>query len=136
MKKIFILPILAAFMMVLFPLGVMADTTVDLIADGGDPSTAITVGYVEVTDDGTDLTVKYVIDEPNWCLVATHLDVQADPVNFPQTKNGNPKVGKFAYGEVDLGCVSEWESDPISIPGDPAYIAAHAVVLDKNSNVI
>jgi hypothetical protein len=91
MKKIFILPILAAFMLVLFPLGVLADTTVDLIADGGDPSTAITVGYVEVTDDGTDLTVKYVITDPDWCLEATHLDVQARPGQFPTDQEREPE---------------------------------------------
>ena len=90
-------------MLVLFPVGVMANgsATYPLFADQD-----IKVGYVEVTDNGTDLTVKYVIDDPDWCLEATHLDVQVDPEDFPQTQKGNPKVGKFAYGDVDLGCAS------------------------------
>lgn len=83
----------------------------------------------------TSIVLNYAITEPAWCLMATHLDVQTDPANFPQTKSGNPKVGLFAYGE-DLSCEPTWEItiDLSSIEGwvegMPIYIASHAEVFN------
>ncbi|MEM2386333.1 MAG: hypothetical protein QXO67_05045, partial [Candidatus Bathyarchaeia archaeon] len=42
--------------------------TVDLIAGGGNPASAITVGYVSVWNDLDYLYVKYVITEEGWYL--------------------------------------------------------------------
>lgn len=86
----------------------------------------------------SNIAISYSITEPACCLMATHLDVQIDPANFPQTKSGNPKVGQFAYGET-LSCESSWEItiDLNSIDGwilgMPIYIAAHGEVSNGES---
>ena len=95
---------------------------------------SINIGDVSVTYlDASNIEIDYLITDLNWCLTKTHLDVQTDPVNFPQTKKGNPKVGHFAYGQA-LGCVSIW-SQTIDLntidgwsEGEMVYIAAHAEV--------
>lgn len=94
---------------------------------------SITIEYLE----SDEAVITYFITEPDWYLNETHLDVQIDPVNFPQTKKGNPKVGHFAYGEeltgastwdqtIDLTTVSGWEE------GMTLYIAAHAEVISQS----
>jgi len=96
------------------------------------------VGNVEVWNDGTNLNVKYSVNNP-WCLTETHLHVDINsPDGIPQ-KNGNPRPGHFDYGDDELGCVSSW---PQVIPltdigaetGTQIYIAAHAVVSDLSGN--
>ena len=83
----------------------------------------------------SDIALSYVITEPAWCLLETHLDVQVDPANFPQTKSGNPKVGLFAFREV-LSCEPSWgiTIDLSSIDGwaegMTIYIASHAEVFN------
>ena len=95
----------------------------------------ITAGTVTSTfnDAGNQLTITYSTLNTDYCLLETHLDVQADPANFPQTKNGNPKVDQFAYG-AHLGCLSEWtQVVDLNIVsewslGETVYIAANAIV--------
>lgn len=105
------------------------ESTVDLVAGQNE-----VIGYVEVL--GNDpFQVRYVITDPDWCIVETHVGV-ADELGdegIPVNKKGNPKIGQFPYGEEDIGCLSEWTSEEIPLPadtnGDGQYlIAAHAVV--------
>jgi hypothetical protein len=99
----------------------------DLIADGGDPSTAVVVGEVQVWNDVTNLYIKYVMNE-EWCLTETHLHVATDPANFPLTKKGSPKIGNFQY-EGMHECIDNFSYVvPLSEEWDDLYIAAHALV--------
>jgi len=81
----------------------------------------------------SEVLITYIITDPGWCLLETHLDVQIDSDNFPMTKKGNPKVGHFGYGQdldcdqyweqiVDLNDIEDWEE------GMTIYIAAHGEV--------
>ena len=92
----------------------------------------INVGTVTAWDDGAYLYVRYSTTD-GWVLTETHLAVAASLDEIPQTKKGNPKVGKFSYRMmhdpavskytyvIDLG---EWEAST------ELYIAAHAVVYE------
>lgn len=82
---------------------------------------------------GDQLTIIYSTVNTTYCLFKTHLDVQTDPLNFPQTNSGNPKVGQFAYS-ASLNCSSEW-TQVINLntisgwnPGATLFVAAHAEV--------
>lgn len=94
----------------------------------------IGVGYVYVTVEDGFLNVTYVTNG-TWALAETHLAVVTDPDDFPTTKNGNPKVGKFPYKHENLGDVTK---DVYLIPMDQfgsascLYIAAQAVVVQQN----
>ena len=72
-------------------------STIDLIADGGDPASEIDVGDVLVWNDGSKLYVQYAVTDP-WCLTETHLAVaNYDELEDIPQKNGNPIPGKFPY---------------------------------------
>jgi uncharacterized protein (TIGR02145 family) len=94
-----------------------------------------TIGTIttQFNSTGQELTVIYSLIGSSYCLLETHLDVQTDPSNFPQTKKGNPKVGQFAYGTT-LPCTMGWTQvvDLTTIQGwsvgDPVFIAANATV--------
>ena len=111
-------------------------SAVDLIADGGDPLTAIDVGEVTVTNDGTDLTVIFTIDTGDWKFVETHLHVATDAADIPQTKKHNPKPGKFDYNQSDAAINVDATEHVYTIPladigvglGDDIVIAAHAAI--------
>lgn len=127
MKKIFHFGLILAFLLVLVPVTASANgpsKVVDLFA-GQD----IDVGEVQAWNDATNLYVKYVIDEPGWCLTETHLHVAENPDDIPQTKNGNPIPGHFDFNG-EHPCIDEvtytipwtWGVDTI------LSIAAHAEV--------
>jgi len=108
-----------------------------LIAGGGNPVSAITVGEVLIWNDGTTLYVKYIITDPDWCLTETHLHVATAVEEIPQ-KNGNPIPGKFEENDKH-DCVIEVEyvyslSEKEWVFEDTLYIAAHAKV--QNNSVI
>jgi len=100
------------------------------------------VGEVLVWDDGETLCVKYQLSdtalEEGWLLYETHLAVATSLEGIPTNKSGNPQVGKFPYGNDELGGVAE--DGPYCIPfgdeegelnvecGDELVIAAHAVI--------
>lgn len=91
------------------------------------------VGDVKASINGNTLLVEYFILDDCWCIAETHLDVQLSPDQFPMTKNGNPKVGHFAYGEELPECTDYWYTEvnltTLGWDGTQAiYIAAHAVV--------
>lgn len=107
--------------------------TVDLIAGGGNPASAITVGYVKVWNDLNYLYVKYVITEEGWYLTETHLAVATSLSGIPQTKTGNPIPGKFQYSTCHdpSDFVTEYTYQiPLAWDvGTTLYIAAHAKVV-------
>jgi hypothetical protein len=86
------------------------------------------VGEIQVWNDGATLYVKYVIDDPDWCITETHLQVATSLDGIPQ-KKGNPIPGHFE-GNDEHNCVTEylytynlnWGVDT------GLYIAAHAVI--------
>lgn len=83
------------------------------------------VGYVEVSNNGAYLSIQFVITEPGWEVIESHIAFDTDPANLPQNKNGNPKVGKFPYSDDDgvyAPIAFAW-TQPTQL-----YIAAHAVV--------
>ncbi len=98
------------------------------------------MGAIIVSYDGSDLCVTYET-YGDWYMVQTHLSVQQDPADFPQTGSGNPKVGHFEYGDdwLDFSQMEEYcisvedlmekfgleEGDPLF----PLYIAAHTAVV-------
>lgn len=108
-----------------------SDCMTSLIAGQTNNIGEVNINYLSPSS----ITVYYSITEPAWCLMETHLDVQVDPANFPQTKSGNPKVGHFAFGQV-LGCESSCEiTIDLSLiegwsEGMTIYIACHAEVYD------
>ncbi|MDY6833588.1 MAG: hypothetical protein SVY53_02160 [Chloroflexota bacterium] len=110
----------------------------------------IDVGYVNVWDDGDNLYVKYLITSPGWEIQETHLAV-ADgskiggvPEAIPQTKKGNPKIGKFPYHKAFETGITEYTyviplsdyawPESSSDPDACIYIAAHAVVINGCDN--
>ena len=110
--------------------------TTNLIADGGSPESAITVGEVNVWDDGSNLCVEYLLNEDaiadGWLLTETHLAVATSSDGIPHNKKGNPIPGQFLYGDDELDYVESYqECIPLSYIGTDlgtVYIAAHAVV--------
>jgi len=102
--------------------------TTELIADGGDETSAIDVGDVLVWNDGDILYVQYVVTAP-WCLTETHLHVATSLEGIPQ-KKGNPPPGKFEYSMDHDPAITEY-TYTIPLTWDTCtklFIAAHAVV--------
>ncbi|NQT76636.1 MAG: hypothetical protein HQ565_02905 [Bacteroidetes bacterium] len=99
---------------------------VDLIA-----AQNIIVGDVTVTNNSTHFFVAYHVTDPDYCLIETHMHIAPDLSGIPQTKKGNPKIGKFNFQEQHE-CISEF-TYTVQIPvnwevGKELVIAAHAVV--------
>jgi hypothetical protein len=102
--------------------------TTELYAGGGNAKGRILVGEVRTWNDGSNLYVKYMVTNSDWCLTLTHLHVATSMEAIPQ-KNGNPIPGKFDL-KMPHECVSEYTYViPMSFPvGTQLYIAAHAEV--------
>lgn len=105
----------------------------------------IDIGTVTLTwVTNSSVEVVYEITDPLYCMYEIHLDLQADPDNFPHTKKGNPKVGLFAYGDDELDCVDTWPSGEINLfdadigwgYGMPVFVAAHAAVIKNGTQPI
>jgi len=101
---------------------------VDLVADGGSPETAFIVGEVHVWDTGVGgtLHVKYMITLEGWEMTLTHLHIGFELDDFPCTKQGNPKIGKFDYQMAHDPPVTTYTYD-IPYNGE-TMIATHADV--------
>jgi hypothetical protein len=54
--------------------------------------------YLSVDEDGENLEVFIDLDN-GWEIIETQLWLGTTPYGFPQTPNGNPKIGQFPYGE-------------------------------------
>lgn len=81
-------------------------------------------GTVRVTKvDAETLEVVFQA-APGFCITETHLDVAADPSEFPVNGGGNPKIGNFEY-QGSHYCEGQVV---YTVPATGTYIAAHAVV--------
>jgi len=62
------------------------------------------IGKISIWNDCDNIYVKYTLYDHDWFLKEIHLDVDDSPEindgidDMPQTKKGNPKLGKFTYG--------------------------------------
>ena len=112
---------------------IAAGSTSDLIA-----GQYIDVGDLDVAVDGDNIKVTYSATG-NWELSEAHLWVGTDILDMPQTKNGNPKIGKFPYAKEDINGPSYSFTIPIEsveallCDSDGTLFAAHAVVRQKDS---
>lgn len=92
------------------------------------------VGTVEVSNDGDNIDVKYVLNddalENGWLISETHVHVGTTKGDFPLNDKGNPKVGLFDYTMEHDGVENYEYSIPMGDfkPGYDLMIAAHAVV--------
>jgi hypothetical protein len=84
MKKIMIALVALA---ILLMTGTASALTKDLIADGGSPATEVIVGTVDISNDGTNLTVTITITDLDWILVSTKVDARDAVADIPQNKN-------------------------------------------------
>ncbi len=88
------------------------------------------IGRVEIDksacaqDDTGTMTVKYVITEPGWAILSTHLHVADTCSDIPQA-NGNPIPGKFTYKNKSK---DPFETTYSNLPCR-SLIAAHAKVV-------
>ena len=132
-KKMNKLVLLSALMIAIIgTFGTVSAEEFDLIADGGDPSTEVIVGVVEVTNDDEYLYVTYTTTD-GWCMTETHLQVANESEYIPQTKKNNPIPGKFENSTDYDPCTTTSVEYSIPIPdgyeaGDDVIIAAHAAV--------
>ena len=88
----------------------------------------IDVGTVKVWIEEDMLYVQF---DTTWFLTETHLDVVADPIEFPQTKKGNPKPGQFSFKTNHEPGISAYTYQIPMIEFDKAttlYFAAHSKV--------
>jgi hypothetical protein len=148
MKK-FIVSVLAVLVLLVSLLPVSATTVqasatycgtsqiVDLLA-----GQTIPAGTVTIANDANNLYVTFKTTG-GWLLSETHLAVADSLAGIPQTKNGNPKIGNFAYQANHNPLVTEItytiaKSSWITDAYRNVVIAAHAVVVkvDENGNVI
>jgi hypothetical protein len=101
-------------------------------------------GTVTIANDEDNLYVTFTA-ENGWLLSETHLHVATSLAEIPQTKKGNPQIGKFKYSSNHNDPIQshtytislmdyEWEADGST----ELAIAAHAVVvqLDSGGNVV
>jgi len=121
---------------VLLMTGTASALTETLIADGGD--TRFDAGDVEVTSDGTTLTVRITVNQAvdPWELVESHVHVAGTAEQVPQ-KNGNPRPGKFDYHDDDPEAttvtvlVHEYTiplADVGLVEKDPFVVAVHTAI--------
>lgn len=93
----------------------------------------IPVGYVEVTNSDTQITVAYVITEGGWYLVETHLHIADSITGIPINRKGNPVVGLFDYSHsytyADKVTYDKFIVDIPYSEDDCFVIAAHASVV-------
>ncbi len=101
------------------------------------------IGQVEVirTCGSPTMTVKYTTTG-GWVINETNLAVATSFEDIPQTKSGNPKVGKFPYSsEHDPGVTIVTHVIDLNdlFNGGPyvgtIFIAAHAVVFNQCSGI-
>jgi hypothetical protein len=91
----------------------------------------LAVGFVDITNDDTNLYVTYQINLAGWRITETHVAVGTSLSAIPRNKSGNPQVGHFEFSEVHDPSVTTWtETIPLdSWASDTNLtIATHAVV--------
>ncbi len=95
----------------------------------------IPVGTVNVSNDGDNLFVEYLLDADaivkGWCITETHAHVGGSLKDFPlRGRWNNPAPGQFDYKGKHHPCVTDFSYEiPIDTDwGDDILIATHAVV--------
>jgi hypothetical protein len=91
-------------------------------------------GFVTITRDGGHIYIQYSARN-GWILEETHLHIADDYGAIPQTKKGNPKIGKFDYSNPH-GLVQDYTYEVIDNFGECFAVAAHAVVKSNMASVI
>ena len=139
MKKIAAVLMVLTLALAMMPTGALAGTEDDPDIYELYAGQDIDVGEVQVWNDFDTLYVKYVVDEPGWCMTETHLDVQTSVDLFPVNKKGNPQPGLFDYKTEHDPCVTEYTYE-VPLPdtwavGDSLFIAAHAA-LQKAASIV
>jgi len=115
----------------------MAHTEADPFVTNLTADQNITVGTVSVWNDANTLYVTY-LTTGDWVINESHLAVEEDKADIPQTGNGNPKPGKFAYSNETATADYTYEIPQNLAAGTEVFIAAHAevVVLNETGAVI
>lgn len=114
--------------------GACTDTAVDLIA-----GQKTVIGTVSVTNSEDDITVTYLLSD-GWYMTESHLHLAMDCDEVPQTRSGNPQVGRFEFSRnYDPATQRDTYVASLSAKGfeedDVVCIAAHAAVFkDDNTN--
>lgn len=139
MKEKVGLLVVVALLVVMLPMNVWAHTVddpyiVDLIAGGGNVKSAMDVGDLRIWNDGESLHVLYWIEDEDWCLTETQLQVFLDDAGFSDVphKNGNPIPGRFGFrGWHAYYCVTtvHYSLPTPGAAGTEIKIAAHGVVM-------
>ncbi len=120
--------VMSSLIVSLFIIGLFSTAAIAFAEPQGSPLVVdliagqyINAGYAEIWDDGVDLHID--IFGVDWVITETHVAIGQVLSDIPQTKSGNPKVGKFEYKNglsyvIPLGDISE----------ENIIIAIHAVV--------
>ena len=86
--------ILVAFFLILVLASIESPVhAIDLIA----AKSGEVVGSLSLWNQGPYLYVKYEITNSHWCMTKTYLHLGMSPDQIPQTKSGNPILGRFDY---------------------------------------
>ncbi|GEM_PF-3947889 len=92
----------------------------------------INVGGVLYANNNTSLFVGYRTTG-DWYIKEVHLELVADPHDFPMNEGGNPEIGHFCFYDTFDPPVQEvvfqFNLHDLGFePGERIYVAAHAVV--------
>ncbi len=86
------------------------------------------IGKVTVSTNGTFIRVIYELNQPNWGITQTHLDVKEGWEQIPQAGNGNPVPGQFEF-KTDHDKIIGYYYD-VDVTGmSQVSIAAHCKVV-------
>ena len=139
MKKAVAVAMCGLLAMMAIPVNAQPYPEVDLIADGGDEFLVvgnITYGELNTTDGYYFVIIVFLYGE--WQLNETHIHVTngSDGNPIPQTRKGNPKVGRFEYKNDTHYLYPEEQGMMLMInvtekgwqEGDTLQIAVHAEI--------
>lgn len=92
------------------------------------------IGHVLVWNDGDQICVRYLLDEPGWVMVETHVEMGDEVSDIPQTKSLNPIPGRFSQCDhYDIDAMTTEDEFLFPIDGEmndgTVIIAAHAAVV-------
>jgi hypothetical protein len=127
MKKLVYLLLAMALILAFTPVVASAQTEIQSYSTDLIAGQHYDIGDVLVWNDADYLYVQYLVDDADWCLTLTHLEVATSLDGIPQTKKGNPIPGKFSYSS-EHACVTDftYQIERTWDIGAELYIAAHA----------